>query len=185
MKGSRSAGLAVVAGLVVLAAACGKDATAPVTPPTELLSVVPQGGATNVDPTQPVTVTFNHPLAQQMTEYASLHEGDVTGPVVSGTWSLEQGDSVLVFTPDQALKPATQYTIHLGGGMMDSQGNDVGFGMYGSMMGGEWATDGMMMGGGMGGGMMGGGSGQSPEMGTGWQGSNGMYGMVFTFTTSS
>ncbi|HKJ91532.1 MAG TPA: Ig-like domain-containing protein [Longimicrobiales bacterium] len=135
----KNVAMAFVAGLTVTAAACSKDTTAPVTPPTQLLSVVPQGGATNVDPTLPVTVTFDHPLAQQMTEYASLHEGDVTGPVVPGTWAFEQDDSVLVFTPDQPLKPATQYTIHLGGGMMDAQGD-------------------------------------------GWQGSNGMYGMVFTFT---
>ncbi len=178
-----NAGLALVAGLAIGATACAKDTTAPVQAPTQLLSVVPQGGATNVDPTQPVTVTFNHPLAEQMAEYASLHEGDVTGPEVSGMWALQQGDSVLVFTPDQALKRATQYTIHLGGGMMDATGNNVGFDLYGSMMGGEWATDGMMMGGSGMGGMMGGG-GQHPEMGDGWQGSNGMYGMVFSFTTA-
>ncbi|MEJ2678548.1 MAG: Ig-like domain-containing protein [Gemmatimonadota bacterium] len=178
MSVGKKAAVALVAGLAMAAAACN-DTTAPVAAPTELLSVVPQGGATNVDPTEPVTVTFNHPLAQQMTEYASLHEGDVTGPVVQGMWALAQDDSVLVFTPDQPLKPATQYTIHVGGGMMDTEGNDVGFDMDGSMMGGQWATDGMM--GRMGGGMMGG---QNSEMGNGWQGTNGMYGMVFTFTTA-
>lgn len=183
MKVRKKAGLALVAGLAMIAAACGKDTTGPLQAPTQLLSVVPQGGATNVDPTQPVTVTFSHPLAERMAEYASLHEGDVTGPEVSGTWALQQGDSVLVFTPDQALKRATEYTVHLGGGMMDAAGNDVGFDMYGSMMGGEWATDGMMMGGGGMGGMMGG-NGPNPEMGDGWQGSNGMYGMVFSFTTA-
>lgn len=180
MRVRKGVAMALVAGLAAAAAACS-DTTAAVAAPTELLSVVPQGGATNVDPTEPVTITFNHPLARQMTEYASLHEGDVTGPVVPGTWALAQDDSVLVCTPDQPLKSVTQYTIHLGGGMMDAQGNDVGFDMYGSMMGGQWATGGMM--GGMGGGMMGG-NGQYPEMGDGWQGSNGMYGMVFTFTTA-
>jgi hypothetical protein len=58
--------------------------------------------------------------------------------------------------------------------MMDAQGNDVHFDTHGSMMGGEWAAAGMMMGG----------SGQFPEMGDGWQGSISMYGMVFTFTTA-
>jgi len=173
-------GLLVAAGMTVAAGACGKDAAAPLAPRTELLSVVPQGGATDVDPTQPIVVAFNHPLAQHMTEYAALHEGDVTGPEVAGTWSLEQDDSVLVFTPDQPLKPATQYTIHVGGGMMDRDGDEVGFDMYGSMMGGQWATQTMMGGGMTGGGMMGG-----SYMGDGWQGANGMYGMVFHFTTAA
>jgi hypothetical protein len=44
------------------------------------------------------------------------------------------------------------------------------------MLGGQWATVSVMTGGGM----MGGGN----EMGPGWQGTNGMYGMVFSFTTS-
>lgn len=173
---------ALIAGFAVMAVSCGGNATGPVTPPTELLSVVPQGGATNVDPTQPVMVTFDHPLAEHMTEYASLHEGNVTGPMVAGTWALQQNDSMLVFTPGQPLKRATQYTIHLGGGMMDVAGNDVGFDMFGSTMGGEWATSGMMTGGAGGmGGMMGD---QYPEMGDGWQGANGMYGMLFTFATA-
>ncbi len=69
------------------------------------------------------------------------------------------------------------YTVHLGGGMTDFQNGPVDFDTYGPHMGGDWATDDMMMGGGM----MGG---SGPHMGEGWQHSNGSFGMVFGFTTA-
>ena len=47
----------------------------------------------------------------------------------------------------------------------------------GQMMGGQWASGSMMTGGGT----MGG---DGSMMGPGWQGANGMYGMVFSFTTA-
>jgi len=107
--------------------------------------------------------------------YVSLHEGDVTGPTVpcAAIWST--GHDTLTLTPSTSLKPATQYTLHVGGGMKDADGNVIDMSQHGGMMGGRWATTSMM-----GGGMMGG----QAEMGSGWQGANGNYGMVFTFTTS-
>jgi hypothetical protein len=47
----------------------------------------------------------------------------------------------------------------------------------GQMMGGQWASGSMMTGGGT----MGG---NGSMMGPRWQGANGMYGMVFSFTTA-
>jgi hypothetical protein len=86
----------------------------------------------------------------------------------------------MTFTPEQPLAPATDYTIHLGGGMMDAEGNPVDMGTHGEMMGGMWAGESMMMGGGM----MGGGT--HEHMGEGWENpENGSYGMIFTFTTGS
>ena len=145
---------------------------------TALVSVAPVGGATGVDPTEPVVVTFDHAIDPAMTEYASLHEGDVNGPEVAGTWSLSEDSTELTFTQDEPLKAGTEYTIHLGGGMMDAEGGHVDMGTNGTHMGGEWAT-GSMMGGGMNGGQHGhmGGSWDHPE--------NGSYGMLFTFTTAA
>ncbi len=143
---------------------------------TALAAVVPAGGAVGVDPAGSVTVTFTHALMAGMERYAALHEGDVTGPVVAGTWALSADRSKLTFTPASPLKAKTTYTIHLGGGMMDAGGRPVDMDP-GRMMGGQYAG-GSMMGGG---GMMGGGSGM---MGPGWQGANGMYGMIFSVTTA-
>lgn len=64
--------------------------------------------------------------------------------------------------------------LHVGGGMTDATGAPVDYGRCGAL-GGQRATPQMMQGG-----MMGGGG----EMGPGWQGRDGSYGMLFTFTTA-
>lgn len=139
-----------------------------------------------MDPTQPVVVEFDHPLMPYMSEYAALHEGDVTGPEIPGSWTWAEDYTRLVFTPAQPLKPATLYTIHLGGAMTDSQGRRVDLEEHGFGMGGEWAWEEMFehMGSGMGHGMGTGGTFDHPHMDHDWQGPNGAYGMVFSFTTA-
>lgn len=181
----RRPGLLLVVPAMLGIAACSDD-TGPAGPggaETLLLSVEPRGGAVGVDPGAPITVTFDHPMHPAMSEYAALHEGDVTGPEVEGTWGWSEGGATLTFTPAAPLAPATAYTIHLGGGMHDANGHPVDLGAHGAHMGGDWATSGMM-----GGGMMGGGTGGVPgsdHMGQGWRHpSNGSYGMVFSFTTA-
>jgi hypothetical protein len=151
------------------------------TAPTSLVSVEPQGGATDVDPGAPIVVTFDHAVDPSMTEYVALHEGDVRGPEVPGAWELSEDSTRLVFTRDEPLKAATEYTLHLGGGMTDAEGHHLDVRTEGTHMGGEWATDSMMSGG-MHGGMDGGGH---DHMGEGWDHpENGSHGLVFTFTTA-
>lgn len=178
MKIVRSTRVALVVASVGFAA-CSGDATAPTVPdPTVLLSVVPAGGTMNVSVGADVVITFNHPIPDEMADYVDLHEGEVTGPEVPGVASLSADHMVLTFTPASALKPATTYVIHVGGGMMDESGDSVDLEMHGPGMGGQWAMQ-SMMGGGMMGGQMG------SHMGAGWAGpSDGEYGMVFTFTTA-
>lgn len=177
--------LALAATVLPLLAACGGDSPADLAvEPTALLSVVPEGGATGVDPTRPVMMAFDHPLMDGMEAFVDLHEGDVTGPDVPGHATFSEGHTVLTFTPDAPLKPLTGYTLHLGGGMMGVDGGYVDFDEHGFGMGGMWADDGMMEGGHMGGGMMGGD--QDYHMGDGWRNpESGYYGMVFPFTTGS
>jgi hypothetical protein len=92
-------------------------------------------------------VGFDHPIAEGMERYAALHEGSVTGPEVSGTWTRSEDGTMPSFSPDAPLKPATTYSVHLGGGMMDPDGGMVDLGMHGLAMGGDWATQSMMTGG--------------------------------------
>jgi hypothetical protein len=180
------------AGLAVLVlftfAACADVPTAMVEGDTLLTSVIPEGGSTGVEVGTTVTIQFSHRMGAGMEAYAVLHEGDVSGPVVAGTWSWTADRTALTFTPAGALKRQTRYTLHLGGGMMDATGHAIGFGQHGSHMGGEWTGGGMMSGSGMigrggmmGGGMMGAGS---THTGSGWQHANGSPGMVFSFTTA-
>jgi Big-like domain-containing protein len=162
--------------LTAALAACSNTPTAPAAR-TSLVAVAPTGGATAVSPTTAVTITFSHAMMPGMQTYADLHSGSVTGPVVSciATWS---GDSTtLTLTPMTPLAHGTMYTLHMGGGMKDATGQTIDMSQYGPMMGGDWADGGMMTGGGM----M---NTNHDEMGPGWQGTNGMYGMIFSFTTS-
>lgn len=176
-------------GLVLLATACEEDSLTPVAEETALLSVIPQGGATGVDPTGPLVIEFSHPMMPGMEEFADVHEGDVEGPLVEGSWSWNDAFTTLTFTPTAHLKSQTRYVIHVGGGMTDQNGQHINYGTHGTGMGGQWMTQQMHQGGqhGYGGGHqggMGGGMGGT-GMGEGWtHPTNGSYGMIFVFTTA-
>jgi hypothetical protein len=178
----RTATVVLVSAVLVGTAACSGAATGPrpTSTVTALVSVTPPGGTTSVDSNAPIVVTFSHAMEAGMEMYVSLHEGDVTGPTVPGVMTWSSNRTTLAFTPAAPLKSATGYTLHLGGGMNDANGNPIDMTAYG-MMGGQWASGSMMNGGGM---MVGGGPMSGQEIGLGWMGSNGMYGMVFHFTTS-
>ncbi len=182
---SRTSALTLLSAVVGGALGCSNAATGPTggTSPTPaaLVSVTPKGGATGVNPSAPIVVTFSHAMYAGMEMYVSLHEGDVTGPSVACTATWSTGRDTLTLIPSAPLKAATQYTLHMGGGMKDASGNVIDMTQYGSMMGGQWATSSMMNGSGM---MGGGGPMSGQEMGAGWSGTNGTYGMVFSFTTS-
>jgi len=115
-----------------------------------------------------------------MDVYVALHEGgDVSGPLVEGEWMWSDDMTRLTFTHNMPLDSMTEYTIHIGGGMMDAEGHAVDLEHHGHDMGGEWVSQQMMDDRMMHGGMMG----NDDMMGFGWQHNNGSYGMSFTFTT--
>lgn len=169
--------------LALGAASCAMDPTAssPVNPQAFLISVSPQGGSANVSTTTGLTIQFDHAMPAVMQAYVTLHQGDVTGPLVpcSAAWSADS--LTLTMTPTNPLQSAATYTMHMGGGMMNAQGDTVDLGRHGPGMGGHSASGSMMMGFSM---MGSGGPMAGQEMGSGWAGGNGTYGMVFTFTTS-
>ena len=148
---------------------CGQDPTALV-PLTAVASIFPTGGSVDVDPTAPIVISFTGMMGVGMEMYAVLHEGDVSGPVVPGSWTWSTDRTILSFRPAAPLKSRTRYTLHLGGGMIDAAGEQIDYRRCESRYGGQWATSRMMGGQGM--------------MGPGWRAANGTYGMVFTFTTA-
>ena len=169
----------IAVGIAVMAA-CSENATEPeLDDPTTLLRVIPEGGVTSVDPNTTITIEFSHPMGFGMEMYVVLHEGDTGGSLVAGTWTWSEDHTKLTFQPDSPLKPGTTYSLHIGGGMTDAEGDHIDYEEHGMSMGGHWITQQML--GDWGGGMMGG---MGSMMGAGWQHHNGTYGMVFTFTTA-
>lgn len=135
-------------------------------------SVSPASGAV-VATTTAVTVTFSHAMMPGMESLVVLHEGSITGPVVSSSAAWSPDRRTLTITPAAGVKAATTYVLHLAPGLRSASGNYVDHGSC-SGMGGRSVSAGMMMGSrGMGG-----------MMGAGWQAADGTYGMIFTFTTS-
>lgn len=177
--------VAVILTIPLVSVACDSEPTDAEVGETVLLSVIPEGNATGVDPNGPIVIGFSHGMRQGMEEYADVHEGHVEGPLVPGSWSWNETRTQLTFTPDSALKPQTQYVIHIGGGMRDQNGQHINYQQHGIGMGGQWMTQQMHQGGKHGYGMGQGGMGSGMGMGEGWiHPTNGGFGMIFTFTTA-
>ena len=144
-----------------------------------VLDVVPNAGATAVDPGTPITIAFNHPMMAGMEALVVLHEGSLAGPTITGvaTWSADR--TRLSFAPSIALKHQTTYVLHLSPNLTDAEGRTIDFAGCAGAVGGHPASGGVMGGSGM----MGGGNGM---MGSGWTPGSGTwgYGMTFTFTTA-
>ena len=136
-----------------------------------LQSVSPASGATGVSLTMPMTMRFSGAMGRGMESYVLMHEGTLTGPVVTGRWAWSADRRTLTFTADAPLRARTTYLIHMGGGMRAADGALLDYGSCAGL-GGQSVSAGMMAGGGSG------------MMGSGWQGSDGGYGMIFTFTTA-
>lgn len=158
--------------LCAAAASCSSDDVAGPDAPdlAVLLEVVPRGGQIGVDPTGTLFAHFNHPMREDMHNFASLHDGDLDGPEVPGAWGWSHEYHRLNFAPHEPLHEHSRYTLHLGGGLMDQHGHHVDFQRHGFEMGGQWAHGGMM------------GPAHRHES-PGWRHQNGSYGMFFVFTT--
>ena len=99
-----------------------------------------------------------------MEQYLDLHQGDVSGPLVSITCAWSADRLTVTCVPGQPLQPKALYTFHAGGRMMDADDHPIDMGQHQSQTGGRWLMPGMM------GGMHGG----TPMsgMGAGWKAAN-------------
>jgi hypothetical protein len=161
----------------------GPDGPTGTAPATRLVTVSPQGQATGVDRTGPLTFQFDGAMILGREQYVDLHRGDVTGSIhpIACAWSVDR--TLLTCTPATPLDPGTTYTLHLGGGIRSSNGTPIRMDPTAHM--GTW-IDGGVSGGMMGAGMTHGDdhAGQSwGMMGSGWLNANGTYGIVFPFQT--
>jgi hypothetical protein len=138
-----------------------------------LTSVAPVGGATDIDPNTTISAGFSNAMPPGMEQYLAVHEGDLSGPLVSGMWAWSQDGRTCVFTPDAPLQHQMQYMLHVGGGILDVNGHHVDFADGQHHMGGQRIHQDMMNGS-----MMG-----QSMMGSGWMHPDGTYGMGFSFMT--
>ena len=94
--------LATLASLLTLEA-CSAGSSSP----TEVLgidapialSVLPAAATTGVDPTRPITITFNMSMISGMEMLVVVHEGSVNGPQITVTSSWSPDRRVLTITP--------------------------------------------------------------------------------------
>jgi hypothetical protein len=173
MKHILQASFIAVSALAI--AGCSNDLTDPASD-SVLLSITPSGGATEVDPNTSITIEFSHAMHGET--FVAVHEADMMGPfgpLVDGMMSWDQDELHLMFTPHAPLMPQTEYSIHIGGGMMDASGQVVDLEQHGLQMGGQWVMQDVMQDCMMG--VCG------TMMGPGWEHDNGSFGMSFTFTT--
>jgi hypothetical protein len=159
----------LAAGTLALSAACSSDMMN-TGPAAQLMSVSPRGGAASVTLSADIVLTFNQGMMAGMEQFMALHQGGVTGPTTGMTCNWSDGQRTLTCHPGQPLAAGTRYTVHVGGGMMNSSGQPIGMDQYGMGMGGQRVTGGMM-------------GGQAGMMGSGWMQADGSYGMMFEFTT--
>ena len=170
-----AAPLAAVAMLLLIQACSGQGPIAPAVG-TVLESVTPAAGSTAVDPSAPITIRFSGPMAAGMEQYLDMHQGDVSGPIVPMNCTFSTDRTTVTCVHGQPLQSGATYTIHMGLGMMDGQGQPVEVEPEGLAMGGTLVR-GQMMGGMHGGQPMG-------MMGQRWQDAEGDLGMAFTFQPS-
>lgn len=161
-----------LAALAAVATSGCSDSTGPAT--GSLTAVSPAPAAASVAPSTTVTLTFGQPMMAGMEQYLDLHQGTIAGPTVPMTCGWNPDRTVLTCTPSSPLAGGSQYTIHVGAGMTDSQGDQMDMADW-TTMGGQWATSGMM----------GGTHAGQPTgmMGPGWKHGT-YYGMLFAFTTA-
>jgi hypothetical protein len=172
MKGTLSR--CIWLGMLMSLAACSDTATTQVAS-AALLSVAPAAGATDVGASPTIEVRLDQPVSAAVMQPIALQVGDCPGPVVPGQWTRTTDGFALRFEPSQPLTPSTRYTIHVGGGVTDSEGASVDLELRGPMLGGEWVTREMVMG-------M---TGMQNHSGPQWLYTpNGLYGLAFAFTTA-
>ena len=149
---------------------------------TSLLFVSPTAEATLVSVLDVIEVGFDAPVAAGVMHPIALQVGDCPGPVVPGTWTRSPDGMALRFSPTVPLSPGTRYSIHVGGGITDTQGAVVDLERHGLAEGGSWVTQAMVMG--MPSTGMGMGMGSTLHSGPEWRYPNGQYGLSFSFTTA-
>ena len=118
---------AILVGIIlfssVLTAGCGSGGGSGVTLPAasapRVLSLAPADGASGVATSTTMIATFDMPMdMSSVNSRMHLYEGtQATGTMVGGTFSWNDAQTAMTFTPNMALTPGATHTIHFSSGM--------------------------------------------------------------------
>lgn len=94
--------------------------------PPSITTVSPANGATNVQPTVPVVVTFSKPMDKNSINTTTLKLTDLIGTTIPGviTWNAEA--TIASFYPADAFKQETGYRVTIASTVKDLQGYPLG-----------------------------------------------------------
>ena len=88
--------------------------------PPEANLTTPSDNAQNVPLHPTIQLQFSAPVQNANANTITLHEGGATGPTVLLNSLVAGANNTYTFSPQQALKPLTQYTLVLGAGITDT-----------------------------------------------------------------
>src|SRR6266568_6288055 len=94
-------------------------------PPT-VTAITPTNGATNVQPTVPVTVTFSKPMDKATITSTTLVVRDAANNPVSGMLTFNVDNTAVTFYPSDAFKQETKYTVTVVSMVKDMQNYPLG-----------------------------------------------------------
>ncbi|MBI4604567.1 MAG: Ig-like domain-containing protein [Planctomycetes bacterium] len=89
------------------------------------VAVTPASGAAEAPLNARVRVRFSEPVDRATVGASSLFLTASGIGAVAGTYGFEQGDAVVVFTPDAPLSPSRSHTINVRTGLRDLQGTPL------------------------------------------------------------
>ena len=85
-----------------------------------VVSLIPEADATDVDVDSKIRIYFNRSIDANTVSNSSIILKDSSGSQVSGSFSLNQ--TIVIFTPDEALRGDTRYTMTLKKSLLSSNG---------------------------------------------------------------
>ena len=97
-------------------------------PGTQLLTITPRPGVANATVGTPITLTFDGSVDTTVAQFVDLHSGSITGAIVplDCTWSDGNSTLACAATTTQPLVADSLYILHIGAGLLSSNGQQLG-----------------------------------------------------------
>jgi hypothetical protein len=139
-------------------------------PASEVLNISPTPGTMTATVGTPIIITFDGTMDTTAAHYVDLHLGTIDGPVVpmDCTWRNAVSTLACAVSTAQPLLPDSLYTLHMGAGLMASNGSVIGTMGMADMGGTDVMMTGSMMHGGQ----------PASALGDGWRGTGNRAGSI-------
>jgi hypothetical protein len=96
-------------------------------PGTQLLTITPRPGVASATVGTPITLTFDGSVDTTVAQFVDLHRGSVTGEILplDCTWSDGNSTLACAITTTQPLVADSLYILHIGAGLLSSNGQQL------------------------------------------------------------